>query len=65
MLDYIYHMTIKLLLNNFFCVNPLRTSLHSVTKICKPIVSSISMHVVISLPEVTSYDNSIYVETHG
>ena len=60
MLDSIYHMTIRLLLNHFFCVKMLKichvyaalllTSFPNVTKM------SILMHGVISLPDATSYD---------
>ena len=41
MLNYIYHMTLKLLLNLIFChiyTTILQTPLRTVTKICKPLV---------------------------
>ena len=59
MLDSIYHMTLKLLRNckilPYICdfIYYLQTSLHSNTKICKPL--SILMHGIISLPDAMSY----------
>ena len=69
MLDFIYHMTLKLLEIVFFCMRTQRfchiydtllgTSIHKVTKICTTSGLSISMHGVISFPDATSYDKFV------